>query len=331
MSSTWLWREVFVDAQYTETMMPVNYVMLAVIAGIFSVVLAGFTGWHLSLAWRNQTTIECLEKTRYLSPLRRSMQLHHYRHQHSAEGGSGPSYGQQLREIHTNAIPGVTRPEEGEERRSPDVGGGDGAPPRFGEDSHFHRSYEDMQRSRERERYESYLDERDSDSLPNAFDLGWRRNLLHLFGENPKLWLFPICNTTGDGWNWEANPRWTDAREALRRTRESQTQWHDQRNDREDGEANNSWPGGDEHHAGRHYVDSAWSSTQHHPANGAGQLASSMGHRNQNEHFSRISAGGNGSEHWNNQDDGYETSSDDEHAARMLQHNEQNGRGEGQK
>jgi hypothetical protein len=44
--------------------------------------------------------------------------------------------------------------------------------------------------------------------MPNAFDLGWRRNLLHLFGPNPWLWGLPICNTTGDGWKWEVSEKW---------------------------------------------------------------------------------------------------------------------------
>ena len=39
-------------------------------------VLTGFTGWHISLAVRGLTTIECLEKTRYLSPLRQSLDRH---------------------------------------------------------------------------------------------------------------------------------------------------------------------------------------------------------------------------------------------------------------
>jgi palmitoyltransferase len=79
-----------------------------------------------------------------------------------------------------------------------------------------------MERDQQRRRYEEYLDEQDSEKLPNAFDLGWRRNLKHLFGPTPALWFFPICNTTGDGWSWEANPRFVDTRERLRSERQEQ-------------------------------------------------------------------------------------------------------------
>lgn len=154
--------------------MPVNYVMLAVISGIIGLVLAGFTGWHIILASRGQTTIECLEKTRYLSPLRKSMQ-----HQ---------SYEQQRENINSG-----------------------------------HHEFSDaMERQRARERYEAYLDEQDSEKLPSAFDLGWKRNLGHLFGPTPALWFIPIITTTGDGWSWEPSPKWLEARERIALEREEQ-------------------------------------------------------------------------------------------------------------
>ena len=217
VTATWVWREVLSDGQYTENLMPVNYVLLAVISGIIGLVLTGFTAWHFSLAWRGQTTIECLEKTRYLSPLRRSMQHQHYR-QNQLHGNGTPTYGEQLREIHANALPGVTRPEEGEDSSSSneDLERGITA------HEALRRSYNHRERSRERERYEDYLDEQDSEKLPNAFDLGWRRNLQHLFGSNPLLWFLPICNTSGDGWTWHPNPKWLEVREQIRRQRESQ-------------------------------------------------------------------------------------------------------------
>ena len=65
------------DGQYSDSLMPVNYVMLAVVAGIIGLVLTGFTGWHILLASRGQTTIECLEKTRYLSPSKKAQQHRH--------------------------------------------------------------------------------------------------------------------------------------------------------------------------------------------------------------------------------------------------------------
>lgn len=196
--------------------MPINYVLLCVISGIIGLVLTGFTGWHLSLAYRGQTTIECLEKTRYLSPLRKTMRSQTYR---GENGKGGQSYGQQLAEIHANALPGVTRPEEGEAMLTDDdLEQGTKA------QRSLRRDYNEVEQSRERERYEDYLDERDSEKLPNAFDLGWRRNLQNLFGSKPLLWAFPICNTFGDGWHWEPNPRWVEQREAIRRERERQWQ-----------------------------------------------------------------------------------------------------------
>lgn len=167
------------DGEYTESLMPVNYVMLAVISGIIGLVLAGFTGWHILLASRGQTTIECLETTRYLSPLKKSMQPL-----------SQTSYEQQRRDMEPTG--------------------------------QRHESYDALERFRARERYEAYLDEQDSEKLPSAFDLGRKRNLRHLFGPSKLLWFFPICNTTGDGWSWEASPKWLEARERIAHDREEQ-------------------------------------------------------------------------------------------------------------
>ncbi|KAI9658548.1 MAG: palmitoyltransferase for Vac8p [Trizodia sp. TS-e1964] len=226
VSATWVWKEVLSNGKYTETFMPINLVLLAVISGIIGLVIAGFTGWHIHLARSGQTTIECLEKTRYLSPLRKSLQRQH--HQQNL-GNSSPSYGQRLREIHTNALPGITRPEEGEERRSPSggMGGFDGQPPTALQS--LGRNYSEMERSREHARHQEYLDEQDSEKLPNAFDLGWRRNLKHVFGPSPLLWALPICNTDGDGWSWEASEKWLEAHDKLRQERE-QNRWN-QEND----------------------------------------------------------------------------------------------------
>ena len=217
VSATWLWSELFNDSGEEQGLLAVNMVLLCVLAGILGLVLTGFTGWHLSLAWRGQTTIECLEKTRYLSPLRKSLR----RHQLGVTDENASTvqrYGQQLAEIHANALPGITREEEGEERASPvpepEFGIGSRNPPG--------RNYNEMERSRERQRYEDYLDELDSEKLPHAFDLGWKTNLTQLFGDKPLLWAFPICNSIGDGWHWEPSTKWITAREDIRQQREAQ-------------------------------------------------------------------------------------------------------------
>jgi len=82
------------------------------------------------------------------------------------------------------------------------------------------RSYADLERQRENDRYQEYLNEEDSEKVPRAFDLGWRRNLLHLFGHRPLLWPVPVCNTTGDGWHWEPSPKFLEARDRIRQQRE---------------------------------------------------------------------------------------------------------------
>ncbi|KAK3378360.1 Palmitoyltransferase PFA3 [Podospora didyma] len=235
-SGAWVWLEIMSNTTYVETLMPVNYIMLCVVAGIIAIVVGAFTAWHIYLASRGQTTIECLEKTRYLSPLRRTMQ-NAFNAQHTAgQGVALPKYGQQLLDIHRNVLPGITRPEEGEDmqRQSP----GSSAPswqydenasqttllgPEYQAGSRRY-TYDEMERMRARKRYEEYLDEQDSTKLPNAFDLGPRRNLLHLFGPSPWLWAFPICNTTGDGWSWEPNPKWLEAHDRLARERDEQHQ-----------------------------------------------------------------------------------------------------------
>lgn len=236
VAAVWTWTEILNDTRYMDTYLPVNVVLLAILGGIIGLVLTGFTAWHISLAARGTTTIECLEKTRYVSPLRkaldrqRSEQLPANGHATDATQDSLShrlqGYGNQILDAHANAIPGVTRPEEGEERLSPAP-----YPPTLGtepqDQNHLtpaqqalSRSYAEMERQRERERYQEYLNDEDSQKMPSAFDLGWRRNLLHLFGDQPLLWLVPICTTTGDGWRWEPSPRFLEARERLRLRRE---------------------------------------------------------------------------------------------------------------
>lgn len=222
-SASWVWFEVIQEGQYSETFLPVNCVLLAVLSGIIGLVITGFTGWHLWLTSRGQTTIESLEKTRYLSPIRNSMRDHlNDRNYLDAQANGRLSIGDQLREIHANALPGITRPEEGESpsrstSRSPaydDMTRSNGyAAPQY-------PSYEQRERQRNYDRYESYIEERDNELLPNAFDLGWRRNFGHVFGPTPLLWFVPICNTIGDGWSWEASDKWVAVNNRIRKERE---------------------------------------------------------------------------------------------------------------
>lgn len=225
--------------------MPMNYAMLAVISGIIGLVLVGFTGWHISLAMRGQTTIECLEQTRYLSPLRMAMRPQHIVRRED-EGEGVPNYGQQLLDIHSNILPGVTQPEEGEVYLYTN---GLGA----------QESYNEMERRQARERYEEYLDDQDSKKLPNAFDLGWRKNLVHILGRKPLMWFVPICTTTDDGWRWEPSQKWLVARENIRKERGEQYQ-----REREAGWGTEALVGGhnrdmsspSRNGAGRHYLNS---------------------------------------------------------------------------
>lgn len=208
VTSIWLYTETMADSGYSGSFMPINYILLCTISGIIGFALTAFTVWHISLAWSGQTTIERLEKTRYLTPLRRSIKRMQFG---NSNGRGGQSYGQQLAEIHANSIPGITRDEE-EEEMLPPIGDL--------ETGSMRGNYSERERQREQERYADYLDDEDSEKLPNAFDLGWKRNLQHLFGN--KFWFLPICNTTGDGWNWEPSKKWMEAREEIRRRRESQ-------------------------------------------------------------------------------------------------------------
>ncbi|KAH7318188.1 DHHC palmitoyltransferase-domain-containing protein [Stachybotrys elegans] len=213
ITGSWVWAEILDDVQTVDSLLPVNYIMLSVISGIIGVVVGAFTTWHIILASRGQTTIECLEKTRYLSPLKATLNRAHN------VASRMPHAAQQLVDMHANAIPGVTRPEEGETRLTSELSRSSYP---SNEAQPVYQSYQERERQQAQKRYEEYLDEQDSEKLPHAFDLGWKRNLAHLLGPSPLLWFVPICNTTGDGWAWEASPKWLAARESLRREREEQ-------------------------------------------------------------------------------------------------------------
>ena len=241
-STAWYVYTEILSSSMVEDFTPVNVVMLAVISGIIGIVLTGFTGWHLYLCVRGQTTIECLEKTRYLTAVRKQVE-HNRQNSHSA--GNGPlgydssqgvkenlqRAGEQILEFHANAVPGATRMEEGEEHASPppstirrpepvsaSFSGSNGSPAQNALRKHM--DFADLERQRESRQYEDYVDEEESSKLPNAFDLGWRRNLFHVLGPNILLWPLPILNTTGNGWQWELNETWVHASQEIKLRKE---------------------------------------------------------------------------------------------------------------
>ncbi|KAF2718104.1 zf-DHHC-domain-containing protein [Polychaeton citri CBS 116435] len=222
VSAPWVWTEIVEDKHVSQGFQIVNIIMLAVLGGIIGLVLSGFTGWHLYLVVTGQTTIESLEKTRYLSPLKQSLDgsnlaERHYLHDPGQQSGDA-TITDQLKEIHANALPGVLRPEEGESGTSTPLP----QPPHSatGTQQDVQRSYASMEEARDRQRYEAYLDEVDSEKMPNAFDMGWKGNVFHLFGPSILLWPLPICNTTGDGWHWKVSEKWVEAKKSLGRERE---------------------------------------------------------------------------------------------------------------
>ncbi|KAF2838286.1 zf-DHHC-domain-containing protein [Patellaria atrata CBS 101060] len=220
-TGSWLYYELANDGRFEEAAMPVHYILLVVMSGIIGLVLTGFTAWHIVLVCRGQTTIENLEKTRYLSPLRQHMQQNlDNRHYVDGDVEGRPSIGDQLMDIHANALPGVTRPEEGVDGSSS---------PYSPAQQYLRRSYADIERQRERDRYNDYLEELELEKLPNAFDVGWRRNVQNVFGKNHWLWLVPISTHLCDGWSWEANPKWIDARERMARKRDEQVRQQKER------------------------------------------------------------------------------------------------------
>ncbi|KAL4968337.1 DHHC family palmitoyltransferase [Aspergillus stella-maris] len=225
VSAIWIWTVVFEDPHSMDGLLPVNVVLLSILGGIIGLVLTGFTAWHISLAIRGLTTIECLEKTRYVSPLRKALDRRRYEgvlgHNDPRNGGENQDtfggrlqgFGNQIFDAHANAIPGVTRPEEGEETHT----SSENLTPA---QQALSRSYADLERQREHDRYEDYLAELDNEKMPNAFDLGWKRNLIHLFGDKPLLWFVPARTTSGNGWDWEPSPKFLEAQERVRERRE---------------------------------------------------------------------------------------------------------------
>lgn len=270
-SGRWVW-QFFSDSRYlAEEFASVNVIMLAVVSGLIGVVLTGFTGWHLWLCYKGMTTIECLEKTRYLSGVRGRVERNRLeQHRRSGSNAHGPDgelmdrlrhAGDQILEFHANAVPGASRFEEGEERVSPSPRFATPAPASGDEESapaealyhdhppnpnstaetpairalrasyqhsqprpppgrfNYHLGVHEYETSREQQRYNEYMDDKEDERLPNAFDLGWRKNLMAVFGDRWWAWLLPICNSPGDGWRWEVSETWLSRKEEGERVR----------------------------------------------------------------------------------------------------------------
>ncbi|KAI5309899.1 palmitoyltransferase for Vac8p [Ascosphaera atra] len=215
----------------------VGVFILVVLGGVIGLVLSGFTGWHISLACRNQTTIESLERTRYLTPLREVLD-------------------QERRKVMVAWNQGTLKPPANMAARlqaldaarmdGANGGGGNGAaasgqwtkdsdtnpggfshtvnPYQFGPD-HLH----------ELERHYIYVDDEETAQLPHAFDLGWRNNLRQLFGDSVLEWFLPfpisisLCGGSGrrkatgigmgNGWEWQVSRRFEDAKQRLEEKR----------------------------------------------------------------------------------------------------------------
>lgn len=262
VAGSWVWTEIVNDATYTtagETLMPVQYIMLTVVGGIIGFAVGLFTTWHIVLASRGQTTIECMEKTRYSSSLRGSMPftaaatvagaigdgfstLSANAQAAAAEHGVPlPQYGRQMNHLSNGNGSGNghgrARDEEqglfaGVEGAHDDDDDDDestllnysSSVASGGAHSQMGRrlTYDELERYRAQKRHDAYLDEQDSAKMPHAFDLGTRRNLRHMFGTKPWLWPIPVSTTTGDGWTWEPSPKWVAARDRIQQDRDAQ-------------------------------------------------------------------------------------------------------------
>ena len=81
------------------------------------------------------------------------------------------------------------------------------------------------ERTREQERYYSYLDDEALGKLPHAFDLGKKQNILDVFGGRVWAWLLPLGMSREDkarldGWRWETSRVWAEGVHRVHRQRE---------------------------------------------------------------------------------------------------------------
>lgn len=196
-----------------DTMVGVSCFILAVLAGVLGLVLTGFTAWHISLVARNLTTIESLERTRYVMPLRDI--LDHKRKEILMAWNQGvlaPPVNIQKRNEAQEAA--RSRGQYDEWQKHSDNG-------RFSHTVNpYQRANYAPEHLHELERHYLYLDDSEADALPHAYDRGWRENFRLLFGENRVWWWLPTKNVYGDGWMWPINPEFAIARQTLEKKRE---------------------------------------------------------------------------------------------------------------
>lgn len=233
-STVWVWNAIADEdmSHIPDATTVINSIILCVLAGVIGLTLTFFSGFHWHLVASGQTTIESLEKTHYLGPVKRNMESQFRREKQQALSGAPRSGVEQImspiehfKTFHANALPGVTRPEEGIEDDDQDSSGSRDSessfvPTRSPAQDSLRRSYAEREMKRETDRYANYLDERDSERLPHAFDLGISRNFIHVMGAAPLLWFVPVMNSLGDGWKWDVSQDWLSECDALLSERE---------------------------------------------------------------------------------------------------------------
>lgn len=235
ISFDYIFNEVIDRAeQLDELDAPISVFLLVVLSGMLGLALLAFTGWHLSLLFRNLTTIENLEETRYLTPLRERLDRQKRKAQTRMAQQDTKSVDTAITS-HASSNPGT--PKTDGDSKSGNSNLSTRSTPRHvpleqaagyvnGQPSPmrglYYQKYIEKERARERERYEEYLDEQEIKNLPNPFDQGWKSNVRHVFGPSPLLWWFPISNSVGDGWQWELSTKFLETRRKMDEQREQQ-------------------------------------------------------------------------------------------------------------
>ncbi|KAI5280715.1 palmitoyltransferase for Vac8p, partial [Ascosphaera aggregata] len=204
-------------ADPADTFVGIGCFILSVLAGVLGLVLTGFTAWHISLVSRNLTTIESLERTRYVIPLRdiidqkRKEILTAWNQGLLAAPSSmstSSSKQQQQPPPSSSSPPAIIQKrmqaqEEARGRGQFDAWQKDSASGVF---SHTVDPYQQARYSPEHlyelERHYIYVDDTEAGDLPHAFDRGWRENFRSVFGDDVLRWFLPTKDVAGDGWVW---------------------------------------------------------------------------------------------------------------------------------